>query len=61
MTQTKKATEKTMRAIALLKLTVPVIGVVAAVENMPDGKATRPPGNVRGAASDAQETRLVGA
>jgi len=32
----------TMRAIALLKPTVPVIGVVAAVENMPDGKATRP-------------------
>lgn len=32
----------TMRAIGLLKPTVPVIGVVAAVENMPDGKATRP-------------------
>lgn len=32
----------TMRAIALLKPTVPVLGVVAAVENMPDGKATRP-------------------
>lgn len=32
----------TMRAIALLKPTIPVIGVVAAVENMPDGKATRP-------------------
>ncbi len=32
----------TMRAVALLKSTVPVIGVVAAVENMPDGKATRP-------------------
>lgn len=32
----------TMRAIAKLKPTVPVIGVVAAVENMPDGKATRP-------------------
>lgn len=32
----------TMRAIAQLKPTVPVIGVVAAVENMPDGKATRP-------------------
>lgn len=31
-----------MRSIALLKPTVPVIGVVAAVENMPDGKATRP-------------------
>jgi leucyl aminopeptidase len=32
----------TMRAIALLKPTIPVIGVVAAVENMPDGGATRP-------------------
>ncbi|CAN5628091.1 leucyl aminopeptidase [soil metagenome] len=32
----------TMRAIALLKPTVPVIGVVAAVENMPDGAASRP-------------------
>jgi len=32
----------TMRAIALLKPSVPVIGVVAAVENMPDGAATRP-------------------
>ena len=32
----------TMRAIAILKPTVPVIGVVAAVENMPDGKASRP-------------------
>lgn len=32
----------TMRAIGLLKPTVPVIGIVAAVENMPDGKATRP-------------------
>ncbi len=32
----------TMRAIALLKPTVPVIGVVAAVENMPDGNASRP-------------------
>ncbi len=31
-----------MRAIALLKPTIPVIGVVAAVENMPDGKASRP-------------------
>ncbi len=31
-----------MRAIALLKPTVPVIGVVAAVENMPDGNASRP-------------------
>ncbi|MEO8647796.1 MAG: leucyl aminopeptidase [Acidobacteriota bacterium] len=32
----------TLRAIALLKPTVPVLGVVAAVENMPDGRATRP-------------------
>jgi len=32
----------TMRAIALLKPSVPVLGVVAAVENMPDGKASRP-------------------
>jgi leucyl aminopeptidase len=32
----------TMRAIGLLKPTVPVMGIVAAVENMPDGKATRP-------------------
>jgi leucyl aminopeptidase len=32
----------TMRAIALLKPSVPVMGVVAAVENMPDGKASRP-------------------
>src|SRR5204863_8684316 len=32
----------TMHAIALLKPTVPVIGIVAAVENMPDGKASRP-------------------
>jgi len=32
----------TMRAIGLLKPTVPVIGVIAAVENMPDGKASRP-------------------
>lgn len=31
-----------MRAVALLKPSIPVIGVVAAVENMPDGKATRP-------------------
>ena len=31
-----------MRAIALLKPSIPVIGVVAAVENMPSGKATRP-------------------
>ncbi len=31
-----------MRAIAHLKPTVPVIGVIAAVENMPDGGATRP-------------------
>jgi leucyl aminopeptidase len=32
----------TMRAIALLKPSVPVLGIVAAVENMPDGRATRP-------------------
>jgi leucyl aminopeptidase len=32
----------TMRAIAQLKPSVPVLGVVAAVENMPDGKASRP-------------------
>jgi leucyl aminopeptidase len=32
----------TMRAIALLKPTIPVIGVVAAVENMPGGNASRP-------------------
>jgi leucyl aminopeptidase len=32
----------TMRAIALLKPTIPVIGVIAAVENMPDGNASRP-------------------
>lgn len=32
----------TMRAIALLKPSIPVIGVVAAVENMPDGRASRP-------------------
>lgn len=32
----------TMRAIGLLKPSIPVLGVVAAVENMPDGKATRP-------------------
>lgn len=32
----------TMRAIGMLKPTVPVLGIVAAVENMPDGKATRP-------------------
>src|SRR5688500_5321977 len=32
----------TMRAIALLKPPVPVIGVIAAVENMPDGRASRP-------------------
>ena len=31
-----------MRAIALLKPTVPVMGIVAAVENMPDGNASRP-------------------
>lgn len=32
----------TMRAIALLKPSIPVLGVVAAVENMPSGKASRP-------------------
>ena len=32
----------TMRAVGLLKPDVPVLGVVAAVENMPDGRATRP-------------------
>ena len=32
----------TMRALALLKPSIPVIGIVAAVENMPDGKASRP-------------------
>jgi leucyl aminopeptidase len=31
-----------MRAIGLLKPSIPVLGVVAAVENMPDGNATRP-------------------
>ena len=31
-----------MRAIAMLKPTVPVMGIVAAVENMPDGNASRP-------------------
>ncbi len=31
-----------MRAIALLKPSVPVIGIVGCVENMPDGKASRP-------------------
>jgi leucyl aminopeptidase len=32
----------TMRAIGLLKPTVPVMGVMGCVENMPDGKASRP-------------------
>jgi leucyl aminopeptidase len=32
----------TMMAIARLKPTIPILGVVAAVENMPDGKASRP-------------------
>jgi leucyl aminopeptidase len=32
----------TMRAVGLLKPSIPVLGIVAAVENMPDGKATRP-------------------
>jgi leucyl aminopeptidase len=31
-----------MRAIALLKPNVPVLGIIAAAENMPDGKATKP-------------------
>jgi leucyl aminopeptidase len=31
-----------MRAIALLKPNIPVLGIVAAAENMPDGKATKP-------------------
>jgi leucyl aminopeptidase len=31
-----------MRAVALLKPSIPVLGIVAAVENMPDGKASRP-------------------
>ncbi|NNE99379.1 MAG: leucyl aminopeptidase [Pyrinomonadaceae bacterium] len=31
-----------MRAIGLLKPTIPVLGVVGCVENMPDGKASRP-------------------
>ena len=31
-----------MRAIALLKPSIPVMGIVAAAENMPDGKATKP-------------------
>lgn len=31
-----------MRAIALLKPSVPVMGVMGCVENMPDGKASRP-------------------
>jgi leucyl aminopeptidase len=32
----------TMRAIGMLKPSIPVIGVVGAVENMPDGRASRP-------------------
>ncbi|MBC7797033.1 MAG: leucyl aminopeptidase [Pyrinomonadaceae bacterium] len=32
----------TMRAIGLLKPSIPVLGIVGAVENMPDGKATNP-------------------
>lgn len=32
----------TMQAIAHLKPSIPVLGVIAAVENMPDGKASRP-------------------
>ena len=31
-----------MRAIGLLKPSIPVLGIVAAVENMPDGRASRP-------------------
>ncbi len=31
-----------MRAIGMLKPTIPVIGIVGCVENMPDGKASRP-------------------
>jgi leucyl aminopeptidase len=31
-----------MRAIALIKPSVPVIGIIGAVENMPDGRASRP-------------------
>ncbi len=31
-----------MRAIALLKPSIPVLGIVAAAENMPDGRASRP-------------------
>jgi leucyl aminopeptidase len=37
----------TMRAIALLKPSIPVLGIVAATENMPDGKATKPGDIVR--------------
>ncbi len=32
----------TMRAIGLLQPSIPVLGIVAAVENMPDGRASRP-------------------
>ncbi len=32
----------TMQAIGALKPSIPVLGIVAAVENMPDGKASRP-------------------
>jgi leucyl aminopeptidase len=39
-----------MRAIALLKPNVPVIGIVCAAENMPDGKAQKP-GDVQTAMS----------
>ena len=31
-----------MRAIAILKPSVPVLGIIGCVENMPDGKASRP-------------------
>ncbi len=37
----------TMRAVGLLKPSVPVIGIVGCVENMPDGKASRPSDVVR--------------
>jgi leucyl aminopeptidase len=32
----------TMRAIGLLKPSIPVLGIIAATENMPDGNATKP-------------------
>ncbi|MGH9899518.1 MAG: leucyl aminopeptidase family protein, partial [Pyrinomonadaceae bacterium] len=36
-----------MRAISLLKATIPVLGIVPAVENMPSGKAVKPGDVVR--------------